>query len=148
MEQQPGVHEVWDKKKIITAFLFFALIFGGGFFVKTYILDAQNEQASQETKQSLVSKKSVKGSNTEKEEIEEITPTSKSILPSNLSSDVIQEEIQKKIEVITKQVSTLSPQEMASSSPQVKKILKDIEALKEYPKNQAKEACLQVCSNL
>jgi hypothetical protein len=35
--------------------------------------------------------------------------------------------------------------EVASSSPQVQKILNDIKALQQYPANQIKDLCRKIC---
>lgn len=57
-------------------------------------------------------------------------------------------DIQRKITDITEQISQLDMQEVAASSPQVQKVLKDMEGLKDLPKNEAKNACMQICSSL
>lgn len=57
-------------------------------------------------------------------------------------------DLQEKITDITEQISNLDMQEVAASSPQVQKVLKDMEGLKDLPKNEAKNACMQLCSSL
>jgi len=51
-------------------------------------------------------------------------------------------DLQKKIIDIADQVSNLDVKEVTASSPQVQKVLKDMEALKNLPKNEAKNACM------
>ncbi|MBP9719034.1 MAG: hypothetical protein KBD46_01060 [Candidatus Levybacteria bacterium] len=57
-------------------------------------------------------------------------------------------DIQEKIETITQQVSNLDVSEVAASSPQIQKVLKDMESLKNIPQDQAKDACLNICRSL
>jgi hypothetical protein len=37
--------------------------------------------------------------------------------------------------------------EIASSSPQVQKVINDLKALQDYPKNQVKATCEQICNS-
>jgi hypothetical protein len=57
-------------------------------------------------------------------------------------------DLQEKINEITQQVSKLDVKDVASSSPQVQKVLHDMEALKDLPRSQAKDACVKICSGL
>lgn len=57
-------------------------------------------------------------------------------------------DLQEKITAIADQVSKLDVKEVTASSPQVQKVLKDMEALKDLPKNEAKNACMSICSSL
>ncbi|KKQ75101.1 MAG: hypothetical protein US96_C0017G0007 [Candidatus Woesebacteria bacterium GW2011_GWB1_38_5b] len=61
----------------------------------------------------------------------------------NFSSDV-----GAKIEDVKESVTNLSPEEIASSSPQIQKLLNDIQQIKNLPISQAKDACLKLCSAL
>lgn len=56
--------------------------------------------------------------------------------------------LQEKVNDITQSVATLDVKEVASSSPQIQKVLRDIEALKNLPRSQAKDACVQICNGL
>lgn len=56
--------------------------------------------------------------------------------------------VQEKIEAIKKEVNSLDVVEVASSSPQVQKVINDIKALEQYPQSQAKEACKKICETL
>ncbi len=64
-------------------------------------------------------------------------------LANNLSSDV-----QKNIDSIKQEVSSLRIEEVASSSPQIQKVLNDIKELEKYPRDQAKEMCQKLCNGL
>lgn len=57
-------------------------------------------------------------------------------------------EIETKLEEIKKDMGNLNVEDITNSSPQFQKITRDIENLHDLPRNQAKEACLQVCSGL
>jgi hypothetical protein len=113
----------WNKKKIIIAFFLLAILIIGGYFLKTRILGESSPQV----------KESVKGAT-----IEEIT--SKPEPKVN-----VQEIVREKINNIRQEVSGLNILEVASSSPQVQKILNDIKSLEQYPANQIKEICKKVC---
>lgn len=52
------------------------------------------------------------------------------------------------IEDVKKNVQSLDAAEIASSSPQIQKVLRDIQGIKDLPANQAKEMCLKVCSGI
>jgi hypothetical protein len=71
-----------------------------------------------------------------------------SIIDNNTEPDLrtnIQETIKEKINSIKQEVSGLDIVEIASSSPQVQKILNDIKSLEQYPTNQIKEICRKIC---
>lgn len=57
-------------------------------------------------------------------------------------------DLQEKIAEIAEEVSKLDVAEVTASSPQVQKVLKDMEALKNLPKNEAKDACMNICKSL
>jgi len=38
--------------------------------------------------------------------------------------------------------------DVATSSPQVQKVINDLKALKDYPNNQLKQACMNICGKL
>lgn len=56
--------------------------------------------------------------------------------------------VQTKIEELKKEAAKVDVQEIASSSPQVQKVLNDLKALENAPKNQAKQTCQQICNSL
>lgn len=59
-----------------------------------------------------------------------------------------QSDFKKQFDSIKAEVMGLDIQEVASSSPQVQKLINDIKGFKDLPKNQAKQFCEQVCSGL
>ncbi|MBI4080334.1 MAG: hypothetical protein HY430_01025 [Candidatus Levybacteria bacterium] len=68
--------------------------------------------------------------------------------PESAASVAIKENAQERLEQIKEQVSNLSVSDMVSSSPQVDKIIKDLQGLQQYPKNQVKDACFKICEGL
>lgn len=66
----------------------------------------------------------------------------------NNSKADLREAVQNNFNALKDQANNLDAEEIASSSPQVQKILQDLKSLEQYPKNQAKEACMRVCNGL
>ena len=81
--------------------------------------------------------KSVKGISTQKQENVSMPSTSK-----------LQNSLQQKLDSIKQEVSKIDIAEIASSSPQIQKLIKDLNALKDYPGNQIKDICQKICSGL
>ena len=81
--------------------------------------------------------KSVKGISTQRQ--------NNASLPSASS---LQNSLQQKLVDIQQHVSKLNIADIASSSPQVQKLIKDLNALKDYPSNQIKDVCQKICSGL
>lgn len=59
-----------------------------------------------------------------------------------------QSTFQDKFNDIKKDAENIDVVEIASSSPQVQKVINDIKNLQNYPRNQAKEACFNICEGL
>lgn len=115
------MEESWNKKRIFAAFILIILLVAGIYFFKSRLLDLN------------LSPKSVKGINSEeKKEKEDFTTD-------------IQGAVKEKINSLQQEVSSLNIMEVASSSPQIQKIINDIKSLEQYPTNQAKEICRQIC---
>ena len=115
----------YDKKKIIlfvvvAVFAIFILL-----QAKSYILGDTNTEVSK-----INSEKKVKG-----------------IAAPEIPNDV-RESFQNKITEIKDSAENLDLVEVASSSPQVQKIINDIKSLKDLPKSQLKQTCEKVCGSL
>lgn len=121
--EEPKNEETWNKKRIVIAVFLFALLMLGGYFFKNRILGVQAPGLT----------KSIKGISTKEATAE----------PA-LKIDV-QEAVKEKINNLKQEVSGLNILEIASSSPQVQKILNDIKSLEQYPVNQVKEICKKIC---
>jgi peptidoglycan hydrolase CwlO-like protein len=121
--EEVNTQESWNKKKIFIATFLLILLIVGGFFLKTRILSDQSSRVE----------KTVKGVSSEKENVQPDIGTS------------IQEAVKEKINNLQQEVASLDVMEIASSSPQVQKILNDIKSLKQYPINQVQEICKKIC---
>lgn len=120
----------WDKKKIlIFLFTVFVLIILG-FELKTIIL---GENYSQDNSLSKSLNKNVKGLETEK-------------IP--LKSSSIKQNIQNEINNLKAEAQNINIVDIASSSPQVQKIINDLKALQSFPETQLRQTCEKICSGL
>ncbi len=115
----------WDKKRILIT-LFFALVLG---------------LIAWELKGIFVPENS--GILGEKSEIKEVEKPDIKAPNINFSQD-----LGSALEEIRKNVSDLSPEEIASSSPQVQKVINDIGKIKNLPVDRARDACINICSAL
>lgn len=120
--------ESWNKKRIFAAFFIIIGLIVLGYFLKTKVLGKSSSPTD--------SSKNVKGATAKKEENKE--------QEQGLNINV-QKKVAEKIESLKQDVKGLNIVEIASSSPQVQKIINDIKSLEQYPTNQAKEICRQIC---
>lgn len=56
-------------------------------------------------------------------------------------------DINKQIDKIKEDIDNLNALDVTTKSPQVKKIIDDLNSLQNLPKDQAKNACQQICTN-
>lgn len=145
MQETSFIQESWNIKRIIIAIILLIILAGILLGAKQYILD-KNRFSQQPTSNTLSS--SVKGTSAKKQE--DITKDLQEELKKIFSSpsDNLKTSVQEKMESITEQVSNLKAEEIASSSPQVQKIINDLKSLEDYPKNQAKESCQRICDSI
>ncbi|MEX2007168.1 MAG: hypothetical protein WD992_00120 [Candidatus Levyibacteriota bacterium] len=122
--------EKWDKKKIFLAVLVISAFVVLGLQLKTYFLDSNYLKSNNSN-----SPKDTKGTS--------ISPTI-----SIPSAKALGEEVVQNLNNIQQEINSINVQDIATSSPQVKKILEDIKALPNYPANQAKDMCIKFCSGL
>ncbi len=126
MMKEIKTEEAWDKKKIIiTIAVLLGLVVALVYFTGAY---------------------KVKGDSAKQSRIE----LQEAVEGAAQSVDVptIKETVQDKIEEIKTEASNIDIVEVASSSPQVQKIINDIKALENYPKDQAKSMCEKICDSL
>jgi hypothetical protein len=114
--------ESWNKKRVFIAVLLLVLLVAGGLFFRIRVLGENSSQTE----------KSVKGVSVEQNVNPEIKIN-------------IQKAMKEKIDNLRREVSGLDVMEIASSSPQVQKILNDVKSLEQYPTNQIKEICRKIC---
>lgn len=125
--EEVRLQDSWNKKKIFAALFLIIGLIVLGYFLKIKVLGQEYSPESSE--------KDVKGTTT----IREINKEEQGL---NIS---VQEAVKEKIESLKQEVKGLNVVEIASSSPQLQKIINDIKALEQYPTNQAKELCRQIC---
>jgi len=118
----------WDKKKI---FLFSILVFLaiiGAYYIKTLVLPTNTTSSSLPDKSS---QESVKGVSTN----------------SNPSGN-LKQDVQNQINNIKNEAQNINIVDIATSSPQVQKVVNDLKVLQNYPSNSLKGVCEKVCSGL
>jgi len=116
---------IWDKKKIIVTVVIGILILLISLQFKAYLDQDQNiSDISKEPKLEV-----------------------KSINTSELSNN-IREGVEDSFNNLKTQAQNLNVTEIATSSPQVQKIINDLKALQDLPKSQLKSTCEKVCSGL
>lgn len=120
--------KTWDKKKIAIGVVVLLIAAAILYVDRTTILG----------KLAQLSKTDVRGAKTEK--------IDKPLRQYYIGSP--KQALSEKIEAIKKEVNNLDVVEVASSSPQVQKVISDIKALEQYPQSQAKEACRKICETL
>lgn len=134
------VEESWNKKRIFLFLFVITILLAGAFGIKNFVLGSN----SLPKESSIISAlQSIKGAATQ----EELNAQAKKINPPAVNLPV-QKIIQDKLGAIQQEVSNLNVTDIASSSPQVKKIIEDLQSLQDYPKNQAKDVCTKICSGL
>jgi hypothetical protein len=139
IEKEPEIIEVWDKKRIGMFFLVVILIGAAG--IKILNLDTKLKPYFIRTPRPTTD---VAGAKTDNSDSGFVFKDDK---PQENSSpvDTIKTTITDKINTLKDQVNNLNVQEIASSSPQVQKIINDLKNLQDAPKNQVKEVCQKIC---
>ena len=121
----PKVEETWDKKKIAIALIILLGVIVGAIYISgAYKIKSKNVE-SPITK----IKKSVEGAQTD------------------INTEGIKKAVQQKIDEIKTEAGNIDFVEIASSSPQVQKIINDIKSLESYPADQAKSMCEKICDS-
>lgn len=141
MKEMDMTQESWDKKKIIFAIIIIIFIFAGGFALKNLLL---SKSGSLNLNPKNFSLENVKGISTKKDESVNKDQRNSISFPS---ASGLQTNLQQKIDSIKQEVNNLKIEDVASSSPQIQKVVDDIKSLESYPKNQAKEMCQKVCNS-
>lgn len=127
--------EIWDKKKIAIAGIILLFLLAAGFGVKQYLLP-KAEQVFPTLKSAQV-----QGISTQDTSSSGRNNSSHFTLPS---ADNVQQQVQ----AIQQEVTHLNVADIASSSPQVQQVIQQLQQLPQQPVNQAKDACIRLCSQL
>ncbi len=56
--------------------------------------------------------------------------------------------VQDQLKAIKNEADNINLVDIATSSPQVQKVIHDLQALKDYPNNQLKQTCINICGKL
>ncbi|QQG40999.1 MAG: hypothetical protein HYV37_01605 [Candidatus Levyibacteriota bacterium] len=145
MKNEELVEESWDKKKIaIAAILLFCLV-GFVYAAKNYFLESfeQTRKTSPKSPGSVAGASAEENKDSSSDSKDDSKPFS-----FTFNSSSIRSEAQKKLDSLKEQVGNLSVEDVASSSPQLQRVINDIKALEQYPKNQAKQMCENICKSL
>jgi len=116
----------WDKKKILLFVAAVLLLIGIGYIFKGMMFEGQETS----NPSSVVT--NVKGASTT-----QVNP-----LPD------IKKNIQNQIENLKNEAQDINVVDIATSSPQVQKVINDLKAIQDYPKSQLKATCEKICSGL
>ncbi|MDO8657345.1 MAG: hypothetical protein Q7K55_01295 [Candidatus Levybacteria bacterium] len=138
MREIDTTYESWSKRRIIIGLLAIVILFGIGFGVKEI---AVKQIASFKD----LYKTKVAGVSTKKEQ-ESLNEKSKE--QPSVQSFKWKEDMQERLDLLKKEVGGLNVSDIASSSPQIKKLIEDLQGLQQLPRNQAKEACYNICRGL
>jgi len=114
----------WDKKKIILFSAGVIILLGIGLVAKEMMFAGAQTQ-------SPPSATSVKGANTQ------VNP-----LPDIKSS------VRNQIDSLKNEAQNINVVDIATSSPQVQKVINDLKAIQDYPQNQLKTTCENICNKL
>lgn len=60
----------------------------------------------------------------------------------------LQKVVQSKIDNIKGEAAKINVEEVATSSPQVQKVINDLKSIQSYPNDQAKTMCEKICNGL
>lgn len=134
MKELKSIEEPWNKKRIIIGLFFLFTVVAGLTAFKVLVLDK-----NQNSPQSLVNKTitAVEGASTN------ANTSSNDNTISGLKTN-----IQDQLNTIKQEAANISLTDIATSSPQVQKVIDDIKSIQNLPRSQAKSFCEQVCSGL
>lgn len=129
MKEVKKNEEQWDRRKILLFFIVTVILLIVGYQIKTITL----EENALDTKDSVsLIKSDVKGA---------------SVSNQSLQKD-LKKDIQDQINSLKSEAENINIVDIASSSPQVQKVINDLKALQDYPSNQLREVCEKVCRGL
>ncbi len=115
----------WDKKKILFFLGAITLLLFAAYILKEEFLSSQTSTAP-------MNKAEVEGVSTQ----------------DPLTAPEIKKNIQNQITNLQTEAEKINVVDIATSSPQVQKVINDLKALQDYPKSQLKTTCEQICNSL
>jgi hypothetical protein len=134
MKELKPIEESWNKKRIFFGLSILVILIAGLAAFKVLVLD-KNQDFSQNP--DLNNSKFVQGASTN------VNSLAQDNTGSNLKTN-----IQDQLNAIKQEASGINLTEIATSSPQVQKVIGDIKSIQNLPRSQAKSFCQQICSGL
>ena len=134
MKELKPIEESWNKKRIFFGLNILVILIVGLVTFKVLVLDKNQDFGKNPV---LKNSKSVESANTNVNSLTQDNTT------SNLKTN-----IQDQLNTIKQEASGINLAEIATSSPQVQKVIDDIKSIQNLPRNQAKDFCEQVCNGL
>ena len=119
----------WDKRKIILFSIAVVALLGIGYELRAMVLNI-NSQVPVDSK--VKTQPGVKGASTQNQ-----SPVQD-----------FKQNVQNQISGLKNEAQNINLIDIASSSPQVQKVIRDLKALQNYPSDQLKETCQKVCNGL
>ncbi len=133
MKELKPIEESWNKKRIIIGLVFLLAAVAGLTAFKVLVLDKNQAPESIANKATT----DVKGVSTN---------TNTSSNGSTITG--LKTNIQDQLNTIKQEASSINLTDIATSSPQVQKVIDDIKSIQNLPRSQAKSICEQVCGGL
>ncbi len=127
MKEPPKEKIEWDKKKIIAFSIFLFILMIGLYKLKTIVLD-----------------KDVSGSLNNQASVKRDVKAASTINPGQSIQKTVQEEVNN----LKTEAAGINLVDIATSSPQMQKVINDLKALQSYPSDQLKSTCINVCNKL
>ncbi|MCL5438406.1 MAG: hypothetical protein M1268_00270 [Patescibacteria group bacterium] len=144
MQESNAFQEKWDKKKITVGLIGISLLIGLiGYGLKTNFFSSGFSKMIRPNKEVAGISSSSDSSNNQNNDNSGSKQQSLSV-PVNEVRSVAEQQIN----TIREEVNKIDVVEIASSSPQVQKVLNDLKTLGNYPKDQAKDYCQKICNSL
>ena len=121
MQEEAPVEEFWDLKKIILGIVII-VVFAGVLYL-----------AKDKIEENLTSLEKPLGE-VEGAKVNKVSEA--------------RDDVKERLEMIKREIANLNAIDIASSSPQVQKIIKDLQDLQSYPSTQIKDICQNMCKSL
>lgn len=119
----------WDKRKIILFSIAVVVLLGTGYELRAMVLNI-NSQVPIDSRIKI--QPGVKGASTQNQ-----SPVQD-----------FKQNVQSQISGLKNEAQNINLIDIASSSPQVQKVIRDLKTLQSYPSDQLKETCQKVCNGL
>lgn len=130
MKELVPIEESWNKKRVIIGLVFLFAVVAGLTAFKVLVLDKNQNPPRDLAKKTATAVKGVDTSSSD---------NTVSGLKTNIADQ---------INTIKQEASNINLAEVATSSPQVQKVIDDIKSIQNLPRDQAKSLCQQICGGL